>query len=257
MNPLQRALIEKAGHDNGFEHVLPSNGRHVGLGSAKHPAQVTVTTFDEVFQVAIQSGSATLAQELARTFPNTGSAAQGFMLPTEAALAQWLRRAAALSQALPNQVVAAFEKQLQSELSTMPATAAQNTEVQRMVRQRVGQQAYRQAMLDYWGGSCAVTGLALPQALRASHAKPWAECATDVERLDVYNGFLLSANLDVLFDSFLVSFADSGELLVSKAITPSDQLKMGLAAGMCLRWVSVQHGPYLDFHRQRFLQRGC
>ncbi len=24
MNLLQRALIEKAGHDNGFEHVLPT-----------------------------------------------------------------------------------------------------------------------------------------------------------------------------------------------------------------------------------------
>jgi putative restriction endonuclease len=46
----------------------------------------------------------------------------------------------------------------------------------------------------------------------------------------------------------------AGDLLVAKSITPSDQQKMGLVAGMCLRWVSVQHGPYLDFHRQRFLQ---
>jgi putative restriction endonuclease len=29
MNPLQRTLIEKAGHDNGFEHVLPEIGQHV------------------------------------------------------------------------------------------------------------------------------------------------------------------------------------------------------------------------------------
>ena len=122
------------------------------------------------------------------------------------------------------------------------------------VRQRVGQQAYRQAMLDYWGGACAVTGLALPQALRASHAKPWAECASDAERLDVFNGFLLSANLDVLFDSFLVSFTEAGELLVSKVIPPSDQQKLGLTDGLCLRWISAQHCRYLDFHRQRFLQ---
>ncbi len=90
--------------------------------------------------------------------------------------------------------------------------------------------------------------------MRASHAKPWAECASDAERLDVFNGFLLSANLDVLFDSFLVSFSEAGELLVSKAVTISDQQKIGLVAGMRLRWVSVQHGPYLYFHRQRFLQ---
>lgn len=254
MNPLQRTLIEKVGHDNGFEHVLPVDGPHVGLGSARHPAQVIVTASKDGFRVLIKSGAAMLARELARTHPQTRDVDQDFVLPTEAAVAQWLRRAAALSQALPNQAVAAFEAQLQRELSTMPAAAAQNTEVQRMVRQRVGQQAYRQAMLGYWGGTCAVTGLALPQALRASHAKPWAECMSDAERLDVFNGFLLSATLDVLFDSFLVSFADSGELLVSKDISPCDQQKMGFTAGMCLRWVSVQHGPYLDFHRQRFLQ---
>ena len=38
--------------------------------------------------------------------------------------------------------------------------------------------------------------MALPEVLRASHAKPWAECANDAERLDVFNGFLLVANLD-------------------------------------------------------------
>lgn len=252
MNPLQRTLIEKAGHDNGFEHVLLSDGASVQLASARHPARVVITLLEASFQVSIQSGSATLAQELNRTFPKAGHADQEFVLHTDAALSQWLRRAAALSQALPNQTVFAFEQQLQRELSGMSESDARNTEVQRMVRQRVGQQAYRQAMLDYWGGACAVTGLALPQALRASHAKPWAECASDAERLDVYNGFLLSANLDVLFDSFLVSFSDAGELLVSQAIEPSDLKKMGLAVDLCLRWVSAEHRPYLYWHRHLF-----
>ena len=120
MNPLQRTLIEKAGHDNGFEYVLPSDGLHVGLGSARHPAQVTVMTSVDGFRLTIQSGAATLAQELARTFPNAGSPARGFALPTEAALAQWLRRAAALSQALPNQAVTAFEAQLQASFQPCP-----------------------------------------------------------------------------------------------------------------------------------------
>lgn len=254
MNQLQRALIEKAGHDNGFENVLTSGGLGVELGSARHPAKVTVTASEGGFWGAIQSGSATLAQELTRTFPISCTPESGFVLTTEAVLARWLRRASALSQALPNQAVMAFESQLQHELAAMPTEAAQNTEVQRMVRQRVGQQSYRRAMLDYWGGTCAVTGLALPQALRASHCKPWAECGSDAERLDVFNGFLLSANLDVLFDSFLVSFSEMGVLLVSEAVTISDQQKMGLATGMRLRWVSAQHGPYLDFHRHRFFQ---
>lgn len=252
MNHLQRALIEKAGHDNGFEYVLPSDGSHVELGSARHPAQVRVAILANGLGVTIQSGSATLAQELARTYPRAGHAKQGFVLPTEAVLAQWLRRATALSQALPNQAVIAFETQLQSELAAMSVAAAQNTEVQRLVRQRVGQQAYRQALLDYWGGACAVTGLALPQALRASHAKPWAECMSDAERLDVFNGFLLSANLDALFDSFLISFMDDGVLLVAETISAAEKEKLGIDELMKLRWVSTFHLSYLRFHRQRF-----
>lgn len=157
MNPLQRTLIEKAGHDNGFEHVLSGDRQHVALASARHPAQVTITASEDGFEAAIESGSATLAQELARTFPTAGTATHGFVLQSEAELAHWLRRAATLSQALPNQAVTAFEQQVQAELSAMPAPTAQNTEVLRMVRQRVGQQAYRQAMLNYYlAGQTAV-----------------------------------------------------------------------------------------------------
>jgi putative restriction endonuclease len=252
MNPLQRTLIEKAGHDNGFEYALPGDEQSVALASARHPAQVHVTVSGPDFSVRIQSGSPTLAQELARSFTAGGGVERAFILPTEAALASWLRRAAALSQALPNQAVTVFELQVQAELLALAPLSAQNTEVLRTVRQRVGQQAYRQAMLDYWGAACAVTGLALPQALRASHAKPWAECTTDAERLDVYNGFLLGASLDALFDCFLISFTNEGELLVSPYVADGDKVKLGLNGVMQLRWISAQHLPYLRFHRERY-----
>ena len=52
--------------------------------------------------------------------------------------------------------------------AALPNADSLSTEVQRLVRQRVGQDRYRQAMLDYWGGACAVTGLTLAPALRAS-----------------------------------------------------------------------------------------
>lgn len=253
MNPLQRALIEKAGHDNGFEYVLPGDAQHAALASALHPARVRVTVAGPGFEVRIDSGSATLTQELARTFTESHLSPGTFALPSEAQLARWLRRAAALSQALPNQAVMAFEQQVQAELAALPetpASAALHTEVLRMVRQRVGQQAYRQAMLSYWGGACAVTGLALPQALRASHAKPWADCETDAERLDVFNGFLLSANLDALFDQFLISFDATGAILISESIDSGTQALLGISATMRLRWLAEAHRPYLAHHRE-------
>jgi putative restriction endonuclease len=47
--------------------------------------------------------------------------------------------------------------------------------------------------VDYWGGRCPISGVDQPELLRASHIKPWADCSTDAERLDVFNGVLLAA----------------------------------------------------------------
>lgn len=254
MNLLQRALIEKAGHDNGFENVLPSMaGGWLTLGSARHATTVSVQTSAGGYEARLLSSPPSLPGELARGFTAAISDADptaiAYLLADEAALARWLRRAAELAQALPNQAMTAFVADVRAALASLEPAAAENTEVQRMVRQRVGQQAFRQAMLDYWQGSCAVTGLALPQALKASHAKAWALCTEDAERLDVFNGFLLSANLDALFDSYLASFTDEGALLIAPTVPPAARQQLGLTDNLQLRWVAAQHRPYLAFHR--------
>jgi predicted restriction endonuclease len=197
-------------------------------------------------------GPATLPPELERSFASWPRDGAVFVAATDADLAQWLRRASALAQSLPNQAAVDFDTQVQQALAALPAAETQSTEVQRLVRQRVGQDRYRQALLSYWGGACAVTGLTLAPALRASHAKPWADCLTDAERLDVFNGFLLSANLDALFDKFLISFTDAGDLLVSPNLTVTDRHLLGLEASQSLRWTAPEHGPYLAFHRTQF-----
>lgn len=254
MNLLQRALIEKAGHDNGFENVLPAAADGwLRLGSARHAAEVMIQALGSAFAVTFSRCQPTLPIELARSYPEAahvqGDASVSFLLPTETALARWLRRASALAQALPDQAVTSFEVQVQAALEALEPTATSSTEVQRLVRQRVGQQNFRLAMLKYWGGACAVTGMAVPQALRASHAKAWALCSADSERLDVYNGFLLSANLDALFDSYLISFDSAGLLAMDPGLSAVDQDELGLRPGMCLRWLAEQHVPYLAFHR--------
>lgn len=252
MTPLKRALIEKAGHDYGFEHVLPAASGVVNLGSARHPARVAVSLQPQGYAVAVVQGPSTLPSELERSFASWPRDGAAFVAATDADLAHWLRRASALAQSLPNQAAVDFDTQVQQALAALPAADTQSTEVQRLVRQRVGQDRYRQAMLSYWGGACAVTGLTLQPALRASHAKPWADCSTDAERLDVFNGFLLSANLDALFDKFLISFADDGALLVSPKLSVADRQLLGLDANLRLRWLAPGHTPYLGFHRERF-----
>lgn len=253
MNPLQRALIEKLGNDNGFEHVVASDASGVTLASARHTNRALVGLEGGAYQVRFQTSSSSLLPELQRSFPATQEA-DAFQVATEANLAALLRRAASLSRALPSQAANDYQQTVAAELAELPAGIA-GTEVERMVRQRVGQNKFRDAMLDYWGGACAVTAVAIPEVLRASHAKPWVECASDAERLDVFNGFLLSANLDALFDRFLISFDEQGILVIAPALADMDLFPLGISSGMKLRWVNSLHQPYLALHRARLQQQ--
>lgn len=149
-----------------------------------------------------------------------------------------------LARALPVEPLRVFEAQT----GNLPRT----TEAERLVVQRVGQDIFRDALLSYWGGSCAVTGVAEPRLLRASHIKPWAKCDTDADRLDVYNGLLLVAHLDAAFDVGLISFNGDGLMIFSSKFSQTDRGALGLQDGLILRRISEKHLPYLTWHR-RFL----
>jgi putative restriction endonuclease len=252
VNSLERALLEKTGNDNGFEHVLPAGADSVRLASARHRAHVTITPLAPGFSVGITAPTTALVlAELVRHLPQLAHHDAGFTIHEHAQLAMLLCRTAELAHALPNQAAQDYQNRLGEELAQLPP-GLKGTEVERLVRQRVGQDVFRSAMLDYWGGACAVTGLQLPALLRASHAKPWAKCISDAERLDVFNGFLLSANLDALFDRYLISFADSGSLLIAPDIGEEERSLLGLDKPQQLRWLAREHLPYLAFHRQYF-----
>jgi len=252
MNPLQRALAEKAGHDHGFEHVVISGPDGVVLASARHAASAQVVEQSAGgYLLHLRAETPALLSEMRRSFAQQAQV-DSFAADTVASLARLLRRASSLARALPSQAANDYEASVASQLAQLPVDL-RGTEVERLVRQRVGQQKFREAMLDYWGGACAVTGVALPEVLRASHAKPWAECSSDAERLDVFNGFLLVANLDALFDRFLISFDDAGRVLMSPVLSVEVRSRLGLQLDMALRWLSDAHRAYLVWHRERLL----
>lgn len=248
MNPLQRALISKTGYEYGFENVVAESHSGLSLASAQHRATIEVTMDGRAYVARLLRPGTLMLAELSRHF----SSQQGsFYCDSIDQLARLLRRTSELAHSLPNQAKQAFDASLANELAKLP-TVIKGTEVERMVRQRIGQQAFRSAMLEYWGGACAVTGITISEVLRASHAKPWADCVSDNERLDVFNGFLLSANLDALFDRFLISFSAAGDLLVAPRILEAEREHLGLNQALRLRWLAPDHEPYLHYHRQRF-----
>ena len=99
------------------------------------------------------------------------------------------------------------------------------------------------------GARCAITGLAVPELLRASHIKPWAVCNTDAERLDVFNGLLLAAHLDAAFDSGFITVAYDGTVLVSSMLPPDARSVVGLDGVLTVRSLHHAHQRYLRSHR--------
>ncbi len=253
MNPLKRSLIEKAGYENGFENNCQYENNVVCLSSARHPAQANISECEDggKFSVKIISSlTASLAEELNRSYLDIDAGDDSFILPNINDLSDFLRRTAALAQSLPNQVVSEFQKEVEETLNS--SIEIKETEIERLVRQRIGQDRFRNAMLNYWGNACAVTGISVTDVLRASHAKPWSNCNSDAERLDVFNGFLLCANLDALFDRFLITFDTDGLIVVSGKIDINQRKTLGLNSSLKLRWITDNHQLYLDYHRSVF-----
>jgi hypothetical protein len=136
-----------------------------------------------------------------------------------------------------------------------PVDYGEVTETERdaLIKARVGQGIFRTDVITLWV-SCAVTGCALEQVLVASHIVPWA-LSTNKERLDPFNGLLLTPNFDKLFDRLLISFDDDGSILLSRAIAQESLAALGINKKSKLRFVRPASLPYLQRHRRLFLER--
>ncbi len=176
-----------------------------------------------------------------------------------------LKRAAELGIALPDGPVQHYTEQLNNYVKNNPEAITvldntvkqmfQGTEREQLIKQRIGQNVYREALLTYWKSSCSLTSIDIPEILRASHIKPWADCANDSERLNVYNGLLLAANYDALFDKGLITFDNNGKVIYSRRLKEYHIRYLGGNQYKTLRWIDEQHLPFLDWHRKNIFTR--
>lgn len=251
MNPLECARLEKALADHGFDLTPVEEGDWLVGRSTLHPVAVRLRQNPDA-SISLSTNDADLQAAMAR---------EGVVPAAKAAVHTWefhchdyqvfyrvLGRYAALARSLPNRVAERFAK--------ATAKLPQSTEAERLVVQRIGQNLFREALVDFWQGRCAVTGLDVLPLLRASHIKPWAACANNEERLDVFNGLLLAPHLDALFDGGWITFADDdGTLLISNALSAEARDKLGLSAWIGLAYVSEAHQPYLKYHHSSIFRK--
>jgi len=132
----------------------------------------------------------------------------------------------------PNEVIPASEEALRTlfkvgenkDLEVLPKQgfrvikrpSSSMTEVTATVKQRRGQEYFRDAVLNNFGGCCGITQLPIRELLIASHILPWGSHAE--ERLNVRNGLSLSRLHDAAFDRGLITFDDELRLVLSKRL---------------------------------------
>lgn len=121
------------------------------------------------------------------------------------------------------------------------------TERAAFILARKGQVAFRKTLIRYWKG-CAVTGCTMISVLRASHIQPWSD-SDPAQRLDPYNGLLLTPNIDVLFDSGLITFDHRGGLVCSRALPKSAQSQL-LPKNTKPIILDERHEAYMAYHRE-------
>jgi hypothetical protein len=240
-----RTEAQKAAADNGFrlERSIENGWLHYDSTTAPGSLWIASASSQGPWLLSIDHSGVVAEVGTLLPSPVSGPGLATFMFATLAQLHAALDRVYKLSVSLPDAPLARF----QVATSGLPRT----TEAERLVVQRIGQDVFRNALMDYWGGRCPLTGITDPALLRASHILPWADC-TDAQRLDVHNGLLLSALWDAAFDCGLVSFADDGTPRASPKLSQIARTALGLESVPPLRGLQDAHRANLSLHRTRY-----
>jgi len=231
-----REECQKAASQNGYRRILEEVAGWAAFGSttAKGTIYLAATGPSGPWYLALDHLG--VIRELNVPEANiSGPGRARFVFDTLSMLYAALHRTYGLGVSLPDAPLQEFEHQV--------AGLPRATEAERLVVQRIGQDIFRDRLMDYWQGRCPLTGISDPALLRASHIVPWADCASDAERLDVHNGLLLSALWDAAFDRALVTFDDAGRPEFSPSLSEQARGELRWSAPISL----------MDAHRQRLV----
>jgi hypothetical protein len=235
-------LVDKALADTGFDVIESTGNGWIRARNSGNPSgDVQVCTAPEGTLLAVrEQGTAERIGLLPAGQPPAGMSSVGL-----AKSPQSLYQALHLLRTIAAHPASRLSAEVEARLARIPVTERTHE-----VRKRIGQDVFRDALMDLWGGRCALSGISLPsEMLRASHSKPWAR-SSDSERLDPFNGLLLEVRFDALFDAGLIAFEDDGHLVISPKIDAAVRQFAGLDKFTRLRELTPGHLPYLRYHRE-------
>lgn len=238
-----REECDKAAWHHGFRRKLGEEGGWAVYGSTTAQGRLYLAAGGIGGPWYVATDHAGVVQEIgleATVMAGPGLARFSFSKLSEAYF--FLVRLYQLACSLPDAPLAVFKVRTKD----LP----QNTEAERLVVQRIGQDIFRESLLEYWQGRCPLTGIEEPELLLASHIIPWAQSAEE-ERLNVHNGLLLSALWDAAFDKGLVTFGDDGTPIFSQRLSLASKRHLSSAN---LLPVTQEHHIRLEWHRTHVFQ---
>lgn len=237
-----REEARQAADRNGFRVERGLDGAWLHFGSTTAAGDIWINAQNIVGPWVLATDHPGVAAEMmAEQSSQPGPGVARFVAQTLTELHGCVARCYQLGVSLPSVPLEMFHK----ATSHLPNL----TEVERLQVQRIGQDIFRKALLQYWGGRCPLTDISHPALLRASHIVPWAEC-DDARRLDVHNGLLLSSLWDAAFDEGLVSFRDNGEPIFSPLLSEHDLARL-CPQPVLLQGLTEGHRFNLAQHRHK------
>lgn len=139
------------------------------------------------------------------------------------------------------------------EQAEPPATSKDKKEKEKRknLRQaRDGQGKYREQLLEQCH-YCPITMISDERMLIASHIKPWA-ASNDAEKIDPFNGYMLSPMIDKLFDRGFLTFTENRHIILSEFLSSYTWKQIGLKNDTFYKAIPMDDKriEYLKFHHQ-------
>ena len=125
-----------------------------------------------------------------------------------------------------------------------------------LVAARVGQGRFRADVLVV-EPRCRITGVEDQRLLIASHIRPWHRCPENDQRLDPFNGLMLTPTFDRMFDRGLLTFEDNGDVHVSPSVSTSVVHRIALDVHRNVGRFREDQQPYLEYHREQVFRQSA
>lgn len=121
-----------------------------------------------------------------------------------------------------------------------------------VTKARINQGKFRELLINKYK-TCCLCGVSHKDLLVASHIKPWS-ISDENEKVNEFNGLLLCANHDKLFDKGLITFDDNGRIIISSQIDKFNRIFTNIDDNMKIK-LEDESLRFMKYHRDNIFKK--